>query len=378
MVLAIPFPMPSTFLTGAISISIKLFFGAFQVILAKELVSTESYLSSDPSKKLDFDKEMLICALAFTSMFLFTLLLLPNEINQIFYKGKREFQWITVLHTALPGMADLIGMILIYKAMKILDPSVVVLLKGTRVLFTAGLSYIFLRKKLNLNQWIGVAITCFALIPISYESYLKNKHNPSKKSKQKATGDMEQVLIGLGLALACEFVRAIRYSYEEKLMKKDKLPIGLLLVAESSFACLFSCIALCIVDALKIEPVSISLELLQNSKTIQILIGVLLVIGVICSIAGVFVTSATSSVVNAITSELRVILVFVIAVVMHAINEKRGERFSWYTWYKILGFFIMLAAMIVYKKKAGTDKLKANKIDSEPLTVEDCTIKSAV
>ena len=375
-----------------IAVFVKLLLGAGQYIIQKDTIHSKCS-SLNSASEVEFQRPFFFTAGNFLFMLLVVLPLIPGQIRQYRRQQARPktetdpqqcetytYSWRVAMYSGFPAALDVLAVLLSMKATEYLQASVVVLLKATRVVFTAGLTSVMLKKRVQMYQWMGVLVTCLALIPIYFESSIHAKMEKDrledlyrKNNKQtdpnKVTTSGE-VSLGYGLILAAELMRAIRFVYEEWLIKKQHMAAQFLLISECTFGAVLACFACLYLNYYSLdskvfvkEEFAESWHRFQSSGSLQTLFIIYCLAAGICNIAGTFITKYLSSVINALVSELRVVLVFIPNVIRYAIDKDKadqesrkvkGEPLDGWSMLKIVGFFLLVLGAYIYN---GTVKL---------------------
>jgi drug/metabolite transporter (DMT)-like permease len=85
--------------------------------------------------------------------------------------------------------------------------SVYQMLRGAVVLFTAAFSILFLRRRLNVNNWIGLFLVVSGVTLVGLSSIL---FNPD------ASTESENAVLGVVLVIAAQMFTACQFVFEEK------------------------------------------------------------------------------------------------------------------------------------------------------------------
>jgi drug/metabolite transporter (DMT)-like permease len=118
------------------------------------------------------------------------------------------FDWVL----PLPAMLDLIGSSLSGVGLLFIPPSVWQMLRGSLIVFSAILSVIFLKRKLVLLHWIGIALVVVGLGTVGTSSLLNS------------AGSADSSLwFGIGIVMVGQLVSSIQLIVEEILLKNRSL-----------------------------------------------------------------------------------------------------------------------------------------------------------
>merc|ERR1719277_558201 len=88
--------------------------------------------------------------------------------------------------------------------------STIQMMRGSKLLFTCVLSFVFLNRGMKLNQIIGVVA---AVIGVLLPAHGKT-----------SVGKAESAAKWVSIVCISEFIRGVMFVYQEKFMKKYKIP----------------------------------------------------------------------------------------------------------------------------------------------------------
>lgn len=117
---------------------------------------------------------------------------------------------------AIPAMCDLLGTSTMYLALTWTYAASFQMLRGSVIIFTALLSVAFLGNKLKLNHWIGMGTVICGLVIVGVGDYVF--FTPT------AHLEKDTVLAGDLLIVLAQGIVAIQMTYEERVLKKYKVP----------------------------------------------------------------------------------------------------------------------------------------------------------
>ena len=353
-----------------ISVFIKLFLGAAQYIFIKELLHTK--VRDTSGKEVEFTRTFFVTFATFAAMALTALPLGYGELRKCFTPqpiGETEnvYSLRGALLTSIPALLDFIALQGSYDASVSLAARVVVLLKATRVIFAASLTSCILKRPQKGYQWVGILITVLGILPIAGESIGRDSSSSNSSTAK--------VVIAFAMILLAELFRAIRFVYEERLLKKERLSPSFMVLMESSFGLVFATCSWFIANAAGLENISETLAMAAGSPTVQGLLLATALSSGICNIAGAFITKFLSSVHNALVSELRVVFVWIPNVIRYFCDKDdaaaehrkpKGEPLDFWSILKVVGFAILITGAYVYN---GNIRLPcAGLYPAEPVT----------
>lgn len=259
--------------------------------------------------------------------------------------GVTKVDKMTFINMIVPSVLEFVGQTMFLMGVMRIPMSLSLTLKGTRVVFSALLLVIFLKRKLFAFHWTAIALTMVGVVVSS----LKEIIEPSS-SKNLETAD---VLIGIALVLGGEFIRSARTVLEEKLMKKLKYDALLVVGLQGVYALVLSVPCLFVVNVIPtakgvLENIDVTWAQFTSSS---IVLGISLTTPITVPglfIAGAYVTKLMSAVHNALTTIITNSIVWMLALIVHAIDSSRGEKLVPLSSVQLVGFFIVLFASLMY------------------------------
>ena len=259
--------------------------------------------------------------------------------------GVTKVDKMTFINMIVPSLLEFIGQTMFLIGAMRIPMSLSLTLKGARVVFSALLLVLFLKRKLFAFHWVAIVLTLVGIIVSS----LKEIIEPSS-SKEFQTTD---VLIGIALVLAGEFIRSMRTVLEEKLMKKLKYDALLVVGLQGIYALVLSVPALFVVNAIDtskgpLEDLQVTWNQFVSSS---IVMGICFTTPITVPglfVAGAYVTKLMSAVHNALTTIITNSIVWILAVIVYFIDHKRGEKLIPLSSVQLVGFIIVLFASLMY------------------------------
>jgi len=259
--------------------------------------------------------------------------------------GVTKVDKMTFVNMILPSVLEFVGQTMFLMGAMRIPMSLSLTLKGARVVFSALLLVIFLKRKLFAFHWVAIVLTLVGIVISS----LKEMIQPSS-SKEFTTAD---VLIGIALVLAGEFIRSMRTVLEEKLMKKLKYDALLVVGLQGIYALVLSVPALFVVNAIQtskgpLEDINVTMSQFFSSS---IVMGISFTTPITVPglfVSGAYVTKLMSAVHNALTTIITNSIVWALALIVYAIDDKRGEKLVALSSVQLVGFLIVLFASLMY------------------------------
>lgn len=126
--------------------------------------------------------------------------------------GNRNFNAFIFL---APAMCDMIGTSTMYVGLNLTYASSFQMLRGSVIVFTGLFSMIFLKRKLNLRQWLGILFVIIGLAIVGVSDFLL----PSDEDY-----DTSDVILGDALIIAAQVIVACQMVIEEKFVSKANVP----------------------------------------------------------------------------------------------------------------------------------------------------------
>lgn len=286
-----------------------------------------------------FNAALLFFGMSFT--------LVPYMILRHNKPGVTKVDRYTFINMIIPSLLEFVGQIMFMMGVKYIPMSLSLTLKGARVIFSALLLVIFLKRKLFAFHWVSIVGTVVGLVVASIPSVVES----DSKSNKNSTGD---ALMGIGLVLSGEFIRSLRGVIEEKMMKKMKYDALLVVGLQGIYALVLSIPALFVVSVItdsKGKPLE------DLTQTLNMFASSSVVIGLSCTvpftvpglfISGAYVTKLMSAVHNALTTILTNGIVWILAIIVHYIDTGRGSPLKWLSLVQLLGFIIVLVSSLMY------------------------------
>lgn len=257
--------------------------------------------------------------------------------------GATKINKFTFVNLIVPSILEYIGQTMFMIGMLYIPMSLSLTLKGARVVFSAILVVLFLKRKLFPFHWFAVITTVFGLVIAALPYLLK----PSGKSTTES-------LIGMVLIIGGEFFRSMKGVVEEKLMKKLKYHPMLVVGVQGLYGICFTIPTLFIVNSVAgpkggaMEDLSVTLAQFSGSALV---IGLALTFPLTAPAlftAGAYVTKYMSAVHNALTGILTNSLVWILTIIIHYIDTTRGSPLEWMSLVQLLGFSLVLVASLMY------------------------------
>jgi drug/metabolite transporter (DMT)-like permease len=270
--------------------------------------------------------------------------LIPFFLYRYGKAGVTNIDKSVALNMLIPTVLEFIGQTLFLFGIQQIPMSLSMTLKGSRVVFSAVLLVIFLKRRLFVFHWVAVSLTILGLIIASLPSII----SPKDKSKT-----VSQSLIGITLVLAGELVRSFKGVFEERLMKKLHYDALMVVGLQGLLAFILSLPILGIVHAINIDgkPLEDINDTWSQFGSNGLVIGLSLTFPITVSglfLSGAYVVKLMSAVHNALTGIITTSLVWIVTIVIHLIDKNRGAAVDVLDLLQLTGFALVFVASLMY------------------------------
>jgi len=259
----------------------------------------------------------------------------------------------TFLYIGIPAMLDVFGSGLTLCGLVYIEASVWQMLRGSTIIFSAVLSIPLLNRRVYAFHWIGVTICVCGIMCVGLSSVL----GPSEGDM--VGGGLWSKVLGCLLVLVGQAIQAGQIVCEEKLLKDVKLPSMIIVGYEGIWGILFMvCIGFPIFQAIpgsdagSYENTTDSIDMIENSDTLPILLVIYLVSCATYNIARMLVTNALSAVHFTMLDASRTCVIWVINLCIYYLGTQEmktfGETWTPYSFLEVIGFFVIIFGQTVY------------------------------
>lgn len=323
-----------------IMVMIKLFIGGMQFITFKTLAQTKA--QNMDGKVVAFKRSFFVAFCLFLSVMVsfipYTYVKCKNP------KGVSSITPKVMMRVAISGFCDSLAQIFVILGNANIPVSLLMILKGSRALFSAGLSIVMLKKRLHMYQWVSIALCLAGLAVASLGSYL---------AKPEARNDL---LLGIGLVLAAEAFRSVRIVYDERLMKVYDYNPFMIIGLEGLVGTIISGSALIAVNYMGGSDVGGVWENFENTTYMINHSNTVLVLLILFPIwvngmymSGMFVTKIISAVYNAVVTVATVVVCWVYEIMIHyLVSSDYGDKWTNYSFIQLVGFALIVVSTLMY------------------------------
>ena len=249
------------------------------------------------------------------------------------------------LYILAPAVLDAICVSILMAGTLYIPMSLVMTLKGVRIVYSTILVVIIFKRKQSSWNILGVLIAMTG-VGLAVLSALLNAPDLQSGS-----------LIGVGLVLLSELVKALMVVAEEYLMKKQHCDPFYMIGVQGCWGILLLMIGLVFAwlvvpgkDAgSSLENLESTFEMISDSSTVlwmTLILPIFIAAHFMCSVE---VTHLLSSVHNSMASVLMTALVWGVELLVHyCIDSHLGNKWGAYSWIQVGGFALVTLGLLVY------------------------------
>ena len=287
-------------------------------------------------------------------------ILVAMKLQKAYHLGFRRILFIFV-----PSFCDLFASVLSNISVLYLDVSVVLMLRGSTVLFTGLISRFYLKRDVFGYQWIAIAIVLFALMLVSVAAVMS--HQQSGKARKKVKTGIGFTIAGIAIKVGSKLLQSIRLLIEEDLTHVQQIPSVLLVGLEGVWSLILcGTVFLPMVNALPgpegngiHEDFVDSCVMLISNKWISLLFGFHILLMVALTVSSMIVTETTNAVFRTLFDLTRIIFVWLLQITLHYSMKgtslethfgKIGEVWTPWSYMQLVGFGLLIVGMFVYAK----------------------------
>jgi drug/metabolite transporter (DMT)-like permease len=279
---------------------------------------------------------------------------------------------------ALPASLDVIGSGLSGVGMIFISASVWQMLRGSLILYTAGLSYFWLKREFRKEHYWGLAFAATGLTFVGVSSWLD-----SQDDSLLSTQSSSDAVFGIVLTVLSQFCTALQIVFEESLLKSFgySRPSPAQVVAYEGI--LGSIMMVVVLVGMQLAPGddhgsfenSIdSVEKMSRSELLQFLIILYLISIALFNYFGMTIAKHLSSVHRTLIDSSRSTVVWAFQLVMWYVfgSEVYGSKWTSNSFLQFFGFLLIIFGTLVYNE-VGTQRGDPSSAH-QPLVVEMDTI----
>ncbi|XRB13215.1 solute carrier family 35 protein [Pseudoscourfieldia marina] len=313
---------------------------------------------------------------------------------------KRHYEWSMAFWIGAPAAFDLIATILMNLGLIFVSASVYQMMRGAEMLFAALFGVTFLRRRLALENYLGILLAIIGIFIVGLASVLGNEednkkggtpHNGNNNHHHHHDDDnatvimrhgggggggggggvsVEQQLLGMGLIVLSQMVQAAQLTFEEHFL--DHFQVNALLVVgfEGVWGIVIMTLLLVCMQYTPaadlgglipadvggvVENTQDTLRMLSTTPLIAIVVVVQAVSLYAYNFTGMSVTGHFSAIFRTVLETLRTLFVWMVDLVLFYAHVQSGgkplgESWNSYSVLQLVGFFCLVAATLVYAR----------------------------
>jgi hypothetical protein len=330
-----------------IAVVVKLFIGGMQFVTFDALKTTP--VTGMDGKNGTFKRGFFVAFILFCSVLL-------AFIPYVYLKRKnpKEVSSIdkqAIMRISLSGFCDACAQILVIQGNAKIAVSLLMILKASRAIFSAGLQVVWLKRRVHVYQIWSLVLCTLGLGLASLASFLANKSSSSN------------LALGISFVLLAEAFRSVRIVYDEKLMKEHNYEPCMIIALEGVYGTLISGAALIAVNFIdgsdmgSVEKFANTIYMIDNSSILILLLAMFPIWVNGMYLSGIFVTKYVSAVFNAVLTVATVVVVWGYELVIHLVDERYGAAWNQYSYLQLIGFVAITLATLMYDGTVKFPKL---------------------
>jgi len=364
-----PAPAPETGSKKTTALVLFLVVGGFvaagtcSTVLSKILFQLRAY--GDDGIEKNFGKPLFQNTGMFVGM---SLCLLVFEINARFFamkSGAGEKQpllggpapgadWRVYYVVIVPAICDFIATYMMNVGLLWINASVWQMLRGSIVLFSAVIRWIWLGRTIHNYQWFGVVTVMSALGIIGFSCIMNQASVAHVPGELVATE--WQKLLGVILVFLAQLVQATQTVVEEHLLHDIRASDMQIVGLEGVWG-----LGLCVLVAMPVayyipvaglhEDTWDTLAMMRNSSTVFWLFMIYVLVILAYNMMAMKVTMYLDSVTRNVLDTVRTIFIWTLLTVVHyTVADSMGEAWSGWSWMQLFGFLVLITGLFTYNK----------------------------
>lgn len=331
---------------GAATFAVGLVSGTFSAIFCKMAYDSSSFGLDGIEKP--FAKPIAVLLLMFSGM---VPALLFWAIQQVFKapKDRDTVNARTMLLLIVPCLCDLLCTLLLLFAQLYITASMWQMMRGTVIIITALLKRFILQHRLRAHMWAGVSVIALAMVTVASTSmFHTGSTEPGSKDPR----------IGILLVLLGCLAQGVQYTYEEKVMAVDNVPPLIVIGMEGVWGTLLTVLVVypCAYmipggDSGSFESPYDSYAMIQNSKSLQLLLTSFVLTVTVYNCMAIYVTTYLSAIWHAILDNFRPITIWGVDLLLFYVllpGQGFGETWQWTSWIQLGGLLILFLGTAIY------------------------------
>ena len=259
-----------------------------------------------------------------------------------------------VLLVAIPSALDMVSTAMATFGIPYISLSLAFIFKGARVVFSAILTVVLLKRRLYSYHWTSVVLCMLGLVVAASSQLFVN---PS-------------TFVGIVLILGSELFKALRVIIEERLMKDQAFEPTFIVGIEGVYGVIvfgstmfIAWLAISGSDGGSFENLPDTLIRIGDFPILIALLCIFPILACIASITSAVVTRNLSAVHNGMISVIRVGLLWMFELILYysfdgsSFGKQLGEAWTPYSSLKLVGFGIVVFSTLLYDEDIKIPKL---------------------
>ncbi|KAH3758412.1 solute carrier family 35 member F6 [Pelomyxa schiedti] len=358
------------------SVPVFLASGTFAVVLSKVMMDVSS--EGRYGDVHDFEKPWFLD----WSMFVGMMFCLIGFFGEMLYRKVRQLEkfvitpklyWVIIA----PALCDMISTFMMNVGLLWVPASIWQMLRGSIIIFTAILRITYRKTKLYPSEWVGVIIVTISLVIVG-GACIKTPGEGVPASSAGSTGDSGtpawELVLGMILVIAAQFLQALQTIVEETLMHDVKAPPTLIVGMEGVWGfvlCTFISMPIAQVlpgpegEGLHEDSVDSFIMLGNSNELLGLAIGYVLVI-LIFNLYGMIITEVTNAMVRNLLEPIRTLFIWVTDIfIFYVIDERYGESLNLWSILEGFGFVVLVIGFCIYNSVIKIPHLPGPPSDEE-------------
>ena len=282
--------------------------------------------------------------------------LVDNEQERLHgINGRQQQNQVNVTNSPLiwciPAFFDLVSTTMLFIALSWTFAPSYQMLRGSVTVFTGVFSVIFLKSKLKLHHWLGIAVVVMGLTLVGLADYLYGtKENVSVKENYVLASDL--------LIIIAQIFSALQFIIEEHFLKEYKTPPLQAVGCEGVFG--FAMVSLAYIifyyvpwnpsitttqatqDHPRFEDIADAITMLGNNWHIPLFAFVFVISVGAFNFAGLTITDKSNATTRKVLDNIRIMLIWAISLLI-----PNWQKFQWK---QLLGYVILIVGTNIYYK----------------------------
>jgi len=292
--------------------------------------------------------------------------------------------WKTYMYIFIPAMGDLVGSILSFTGLVYIGNSTAQMLGSSIIIMVAFNSYVFLGRRYNKIQYIGMGTVLWSLLIIGYAANLAANDMANSGMVGPTEASPSDQVFGMCLCVLARFVNSIQYVLEEKVMGDSGLHPLQVVGTEGIYGLMLTVAVIMPILAVipghdvggVYEDTIDSFRMAMRNRTLDVVLFMYLLGLWGLNALGMMVMKHLGAVFRAVSRNLQACFVWLIDLALFYGLGPQGFGYGpvgepWKgrgSWLQLLGFVIMTAGVLTYAYGNELQQKAAKKSNFPSLT----------